>query len=43
LGACAAMDGQKPVLAPFDEAIVIAPRPSPAKGQQAFAWGRRVA
>jgi succinylglutamate desuccinylase len=42
-GACAAMDGHKPILAPFDDAIVIAPRPSPAKGQQAFAWGRRVA
>ena len=41
-GACAAMDGHKPVLAPFHDAIVIAPRPSPAKGQQAFAWGRRV-
>jgi predicted deacylase len=43
LGACAAMDGQKSILAPFDDAIVIAPRPAPAKGQQAFAWGRRVA
>jgi len=30
-------------LAPFDDAIVIAPRPAPAKGKQAFAWGRRVA
>ncbi len=42
-GACAAMDGHKPIHAPFDDAIVIAPRPTPAKGQQAFAWGRRVA
>lgn len=41
-GAVAAMDGDLPVAAPFDDAIVLAPRPSPCAGQQAFAWGRRL-
>ena len=42
-GGVAAYDGQTPVLAPFDGAVVLAPRPDPRAGQQAFAWGRRVA
>ena len=41
-GAVAAMDGAVPVLAPFDGAVVLAPRPDPECGQQAFAWGRRL-
>ena len=42
-GAVAAFDGEVPVVAPFDDAIVLAPRPDPVAGQQAFAWGRRLA
>lgn len=41
-GECAALDGDEPVLAPFDGAVLLAPRPDPAPGQQAFAWGRVV-
>lgn len=41
-GALAAWDGDDPVLAPFDGAVLLAPRPSPRAGQQAFSWGRRV-
>jgi predicted deacylase len=41
-GECAAMDGDTPVLAPFDNAVLLAPRPSPLAGQQAFSWGRIV-
>lgn len=41
-GAIAAFDGAQPIAAPFDGAIVLAPRPDPRSGQQAFAWGRRV-
>lgn len=41
-GELAAMDGDLPVLAPFDGAVLLAPRPSPQAGQQAFSWGRRV-
>lgn len=42
-GAVAAWDGDEPVRAPFDGAVVLAPRPNPGPGQQAFAWGRRLA
>jgi len=42
-GEVAAFDAEVPVVAPFDEAIVLAPRPDPLAGQQAFAWGRRLA
>ena len=42
-GEVAAFDGDTPVLAPFDGAVLLAPRPSPRAGQQAFSWGRRVA
>jgi Succinylglutamate desuccinylase / Aspartoacylase family len=41
-GGIAAYDGAAPVTAPFDGAIVLAPRPDPRAGQQAFAWGRLV-
>ena len=41
-GEVAAMDGDEPVLAPFDGAVLLAPRPDPQAGQQAFSWGRRV-
>lgn len=41
-GEIAAYDGALAVTAPFDGAIVLAPRPDPRSGQQAFAWGRRV-
>jgi len=41
-GDVAAYDGATPVTAPFDGAIMLAPRPDPRAGQQAFAWGRRV-
>jgi succinylglutamate desuccinylase len=39
-GAIAAWDGQEPVRAPFDGAVVLPPRPAPKRGQQAFAWAR---
>jgi len=42
-GELAAFDGDQPVLAPFDGAVLLAPRPEPRQGQQAFSWGRRVA
>lgn len=41
-GEIAAYDGDAPVVAPFDDAVVLAPRPDPAAGQQAFAWGREL-
>jgi predicted deacylase len=41
-GELAALDGTQPVLAPFDGAVLLAPRPNPKKGQQAFAWGREL-
>lgn len=41
-GEVAAMDGDEPLLAPFDGAVLLAPRPAPKAGQQAFSWGRRV-
>ena len=41
-GEVAAFDGDTPVLAPFDGAVLLAPRPAPQAGQQAFSWGRRV-
>jgi len=41
-GELAALDGDVPVLAPFDGAVLLAPRPSPRAGQQAFSWGRAV-
>lgn len=43
VGEIAGMDGDEPLRAPFDAAVLLAPRPSPRAGQQAFAWGRRVA
>jgi succinylglutamate desuccinylase len=41
-GELAAYDGEQPVHAPFDGAILLAPRPEPKAGQQAFSWGRRL-
>jgi predicted deacylase len=41
-GELAALDGTHPVLAPFDGAVLLAPRPNPKRGQQAFAWGREL-
>jgi succinylglutamate desuccinylase len=41
-GAVVAYDGETAVAAPFDDAVVLAPRPDPRAGQQAFAWGRRI-
>jgi predicted deacylase len=41
-GELAALDGGQPLLAPFDGAVLLAPRPNPKKGQQAFAWGREL-
>ena len=41
-GDVAAFDGDQAVLAPFDGAVLLAPRPDPKPGQQAFAWGREV-
>ncbi|MEO5772257.1 MAG: succinylglutamate desuccinylase/aspartoacylase family protein [Burkholderiaceae bacterium] len=41
-GEVAALDGPQPVLAPFDGAVLLAPRPHPKAGQQAFAWGRQL-
>lgn len=41
-GGVAAYDGETAVVAPFDGAVVLAPRPLPRAGQQAFAWGRQV-
>jgi len=41
-GEVAAVDGDRLVTAPFDGAVLLAPRPSPRAGQQAFAWGRHV-
>lgn len=41
-GELAAMDGDTPVHAPFDGAVLLAPRPRPQAGQQAFSWGRSV-
>lgn len=41
-GELAALDGDAPVLAPFDGAVLLAPRPAPRAGQQAFSWGRLV-
>ncbi len=43
VGEVAAMDGDEPVRAPFDGAVLLAPRPDPKAGQQAFSWGRLVA
>ena len=42
-GELAAVDGEQPVFAPFDGAVLLAPRPAPKAGQQAFSWGRLVA
>ena len=42
-GEVAAMDGDLPLRAPFDGAVLLAPRPDPKPGQQAFSWGRPVA
>lgn len=41
-GAVVGWDGEAPIAAPFDEAVVIAPRPNPRRGMQIFAWGRRL-
>ena len=41
-GELAALDGGEPVFAPFDGAVLLAPRPEPKTGQQAFSWGRVV-
>ena len=41
-GEVAALDGGQPVLAPFDGAVLLAPRPLPKKGEQAFSWGREL-
>lgn len=41
-GEVAAMDGDEPVRAPFDGAVLLAPRPEPRAGEQAFSWGRVV-
>jgi len=41
-GEVAALDGAQPVLAPFDRAVLLAPRPNPKQGQQAFSWGREL-
>ena len=41
-GELAAMDGEVELLAPFDGAVLLAPRPRPKPGQQAFSWGRRL-
>lgn len=41
-GELAALDGDDPVFAPFDGAVLLAPRPEPKAGQQAFSWGRMV-
>jgi len=41
-GEVAALDGAEPVRAPFEGAVLLAPRPDPKAGQQAFSWGRRV-
>ncbi len=41
-GEVAGLDGDEPLRAPFDGAILLAPRPRPRAGQQAFAWGRLV-
>ena len=41
-GQLAALDGDEQVLAPFDGAVLLAPRPDPKAGQQAFSWGRVV-
>ncbi len=38
-GEVAALDGDQQVLAPFDGAVLLAPRPEPRAGQQAFSWG----
>jgi predicted deacylase len=35
-------DGDRPVTAPFDGAVLLAPRPDPKAGQQAFSWGREL-
>ena len=42
-GEIAAMDGAVALVAPFDGAVLLAPRPDPKPGQQAFSWGRLVA
>jgi hypothetical protein len=36
------VDGDRPVTAPFDGAVLLAPRPDPKAGQQAFSWGREL-
>jgi predicted deacylase len=41
-GEVAALDGDETLRAPFDGAVLLAPRPRPRAGQQAFAWGRRL-
>jgi predicted deacylase len=41
-GEVAALDGGQPVLAPFDGSVLLAPRPLPKKGEQAFSWGREL-
>jgi predicted deacylase len=42
-GEVVAFDGGQAVAAPFDGAVLLAPRPDPKPGQQAFSWGREVA
>jgi predicted deacylase len=42
-GEVVAFDGGLAVAAPFDNAVLLAPRPDPTAGQQAFSWGREVA
>lgn len=41
-GELAAVDGGEPVYAPFDGAILLAPRPRPEAGQQVYSWGKVV-
>lgn len=41
-GEVVAFDGGLPVRSPFDGAVLLAPRPDPKPGQQAFSWGREV-
>jgi len=42
-GEQAGVDGTAPVLAPFEGAVLLAPRPLPRAGQQAFSWGQMLA
>ena len=41
-GEVVGFDGERPVTAPFDGAVLLAPRPDPKAGQQAFSWGREL-